>query len=82
MLSADPPETIECGVISGVYATVDFGERGLLLADEYFKIQNDANKKSEHSLQTSAEAAIWSPRMRFIDYSYALVLWPFLAVVL
>ncbi|PIO58387.1 hypothetical protein TELCIR_20179, partial [Teladorsagia circumcincta] len=41
----DPPETIECGVISGVYATVDFGERGLLLADEYFKIQADANKK-------------------------------------
>ncbi|KAK6044091.1 beta-galactosidase domain protein, partial [Cooperia oncophora] len=38
-------QTIECGVIDGVYATVDFGERGLLLADEYFKIQADANKK-------------------------------------
>ncbi|PIO63214.1 glycosyl hydrolase family 35 [Teladorsagia circumcincta] len=43
--TTDPPETIECGVISGVYATVDFGERGLVLADEYFKIQADANKK-------------------------------------
>ncbi|KAK6048766.1 glycosyl hydrolase family 35, partial [Cooperia oncophora] len=45
LFTTDPPETIECGVIDGVYATVDFGERGLLLADEYFKIQADANKK-------------------------------------
>ncbi|XGW28001.1 hypothetical protein V3C99_008085 [Haemonchus contortus] len=45
LFTTDPPETIECDVIDGVYATVDFGERGLILADEYFKIQDDANKK-------------------------------------
>ncbi|VDO59510.1 unnamed protein product [Haemonchus placei] len=45
LFTTDPPETIECGVIDGVYATVDFGERGLILADDYFKIQDDANKK-------------------------------------
>ncbi|WKY07604.1 hypothetical protein Q1695_007233 [Nippostrongylus brasiliensis] len=45
LFTTDPPEEIECGAIDDVYATVDFGERGLLLADEYFKIQRDANKR-------------------------------------
>ncbi|EPB74184.1 glycosyl hydrolase family 35 [Ancylostoma ceylanicum] len=45
LFTTDPPETIKCGVIDGVFATVDFGERGLALAKEYFEIQKDMNKK-------------------------------------
>ncbi|ETN82984.1 glycosyl hydrolase family 35 [Necator americanus] len=45
LFTTDPPETIECGLIDGVFATVDFGEKGLAAADEYFKIQREANKK-------------------------------------
>ncbi|PAV91046.1 hypothetical protein WR25_01257 isoform B [Diploscapter pachys] len=46
LFTTDPPEAIECGKTEGVFATVDFGERGLLLADEYFAIQRLANNKS------------------------------------
>ncbi|CAD6200206.1 unnamed protein product, partial [Caenorhabditis auriculariae] len=43
LFTTDPPEFIKCGAIDGVYATVDFGQRGLLLMDEYFSIQRKHN---------------------------------------
>ncbi|PAV60699.1 hypothetical protein WR25_14448 isoform H [Diploscapter pachys] len=46
LFTTDPPSDVKCGKIDGVFATVDFGDNGLVNADKYFATQRLYNNNS------------------------------------